>query len=140
MEHFEERWSYLIPRRESEPSRIARDVFAVSLWLQEQELCSASMAFGGRFTNAEHLFKRESLRSLKMRDMLIRWMQSQPTGIRQQLSSTEWFTRLTEALAARFPSRGSGSAKRPVHYSVDELYEEVRHVLDPIVAELIAVQ
>ena len=54
-----------------------------------------------------------------------------------ELTKTGNFEQLAKALVKRFPARGPGSAKRPVHYSENELYEEVRKVLDPIAADLV---
>ena len=132
----EDSWRGLIPNRKAEPNRIGRDVFAVSLWLQEQAVDSAKMAFGGRFWNAQQLHGRETLRSLGLREALAKWMASQSPAIRSQLSNRALFTGLAKALAARFPARGPGSAKRPVHYSDKALYEETRQVLDRAAAEL----
>ncbi len=132
----EKAWQELTPNRESDPTRLERDVFAVGLWLQEQELAPATVAFGGRFANAQKLYTRQAIRSLKLREALAAWIEHQPPWLRSKLSTTRSFMGVIKALTARFPGRGPGSAKRPVHYSNEELYAEVCKVLDPIANEL----
>lgn len=129
-------WGRLIPNRKSDPQRTDRDVFAVGLWLQEQDLPRASMAFGGKFGNAQKFYARKALRPPEVREALAGWMEHQDSTLRSDLSNIRWFARVMKALANRFPARGPGSAKRPVHYSDEELYEEIRKVLDPLAAEL----
>lgn len=129
-------WQELTPSRESDPTRLERDVFAVGLWLQEQEVAPAIAAFGGRFANAQRFYTRQAIRSLKLREALAAWIEHQPPLLRSKLSTTRSFMGVIKALTARFPGRGPGSAKRPVHYSDEELYAEVCKVLDPIAAEL----
>ena len=134
----EERWYNLIPARESDPRRAERDVFAVGLWLQEQELEQAMIAFGASRANAIDVHRRGSIRSRIFRDALARWFAGLAPPLRSQLGRRTNFTPLAKALAGRFPARGPGSAKRPEHYSEEDLYEEVRKVLDPLVVELVA--
>ena len=129
-------WRELIPNRATDPSRIERDVFAVSLWLQEQEIEAAMLAFGGKFGNAQKFHNRKAIRALNLREALARWMEHQPSEIRTCLSNIRWFAGVMKALATRFPDRGPGSAKRPGHYSDEDLYLEVLKTLDPVAAEL----
>ena len=131
----EEHWRGLIPSRESDPLRIERDVFARGKWLQEQELELAMASFGASLTNAREIHSRGAINSKNMRDSLARWFSELTPARRAEFKNTGNFIQLVKALARRFPARGQGSAKRPVHYSEEELYEEVRKVLDPMAAE-----
>ena len=131
------RWRGLIPDRTSDPQRTDRDVFEVSRWLQEQDLESATTAFAGKFGNAQKLYCREALRPLKLRDALARWMMAQPPSRRSMLANNRRYMVILKALRARWPARGPGSAKRPVHYPDDELYKEVCKTLEPVVEELL---
>ena len=132
----EERWHGLIPERESDPKRTERDVFAVGLWLQEQELERAMLAFGASRANAVDVHRRGAINSRNLRDALADWFADLAPLRRSELTRRANFIPLAKALATRFPGRGPGSAKRPVHYSDEELYTEVCQVLDPIAAEL----
>ncbi len=132
----ENAWHELTPHREPDPTRLERDVFAVGLWLQEQELATAMMAFGGSRTNAREIYRRGAIRTKNLRDVLARWFRELEPPQRSHLAKPGNFLPLARALAIRFPGRGPGSAKRPVHYSDEELYEEIRKVLDPVAAEL----
>lgn len=132
-----EGWRDLIPDRESDPRRIERDVFAMGLWLQEQELNSAMTTFGTNLKNVQQFHRRAALSSKKMRESLERWSADLSPKRRLELMKAQNFEHLAKALARRFPARGPGSAKRPVHYSEDELFEEVRKVLDPVAADVV---
>ena len=132
----EDAWHRLVPGKENDPARPDRDPFPVSLWLQEQDLDGTIAAFGGRYGNAQKLFMRPALRSRNLREAVAAWMRCQPDDKRKALANNKRFWGVIRALAARFPSRGPGSAKRPVHYAPDELYAEVSRVLDPIAAEI----
>ena len=133
----EESWRGLIPNREFDPSRIERDVFAMGRWLQEQELEPAMASFGASLTNAREIHRRGAINSKNLRDALALWFGELCPERRSKLTKNGNFVPLAKALAKRFPARGPGSAKRPVHYPGDELCEEVRKVLDPIAAELV---
>ena len=130
------RWRGLIPDRELDPTRIERDVFAMGRWLQEQEIGQATASFGASLTNAREIHRRGAISSRNLRDALARWFSELSREHRADLTKNTNFVQLAKALAERFPARGPGSAKRPVHYAEDELYEEVRRVLDPIAAQL----
>ena len=132
----ERAWGKLVLHREADPKRIERDVFALGLWLQEQDLASAMMTFGAKFFNARRLHGREAISSCNLRDALARWLEAFDNSRRAELVRRENFEMLAKALAARFPARGPGSAKRPVHYSDEELYAEIRKVLDPLAEQL----
>ncbi len=125
----EERWRILIPDRELEPQRIERDIFATGLWLQEQDLEDAMAAFGGSLSNVRQIQRRESLRTTKLRSALGRWFLRLSSGQRSQLIKDREFAKIAKALQRRWPSRGPGSAKRPVHFSESDLDREISRVL-----------
>ena len=133
----EEGWQGLIPSRQSDPHRIERDVFSMGSWLQEQEIEQAKESFGASLNNAREIHKRGALNSKKMREALARWFAALPPMSRSELAKTANFKLLAKALARRFPARGPGSAKRPVHYSENDLYEEICKVLNPVAAEVV---
>ena len=97
----EERWQMLIPDRELEPQRIERDIFAMGLWLQEQELKDARIAFGGSLSNAREIQRRESLRSIKFRSALKRWFLCLDPSQRSRLYKGKEFATLSKALQRR---------------------------------------
>ena len=127
-----EQWRTLVPERKMEPQRIERDIFAISLWLQEQELEDAQIAFGGNLSNAREIQRRESLRSIKLRNALSRWFLCLDPSQRLQLYRGEKFITIAKALQCRWPSRGPGSAKRPVHFTDHDLDCEIHRVLNQI--------
>ena len=125
----EKRWQALIPDRELEPQRIERDIFAMGLWLQEQECADALTTLRGSLSNAREIQRRESLRSTKLRNALGRWFQELDPAQRSRLSQNKEFVAIAKTLQKRWPSRGPGSAKRPAHFSDHELDNEVRRIL-----------
>ena len=133
----EESWRGLIPRRELDPHRIELDVFAMGMWLQEQEIEPAMASFCASLTNAIEIHHRGAIRSKNLRDALALWFGELRPACRAEFKKRRNFVSLVKALTRSFPARGPGSAKRPVHYSEDELYKEVRKVLDPIAADLV---
>lgn len=131
------RWKGLIPGREMEPKRIQDDIFGLGMWLQEQELEDAKLAFGQGLHNAKQIWSREALRSRNFRDALAAYFSELENEEREELYVIPQYARLAKALRSRWPSRGKGSAKRPVHYNPDDLLEETRKVLNPLVATLL---
>ena len=125
----ETNWQTLIPERELEPKRLKRDIFARSLWLQEQECNDALVTFGGSLTNAREIHNRESLRSTNLRNSLGRWFIELEPSQRKYLQQTSGFITIAKALQKRWPSRGPGSAKRPAHYTDQDLDREVHRAL-----------
>ena len=101
----EKRWNTLIPNRELEPNRIERDIFAIGLWLQEQELVDSWDAFGGRLSNAREIHRRESLRSTNLRSALTRWFRTLDPDQRSRLVRGTEFVAIAKALQRRWPSR-----------------------------------
>ena len=129
----EERWRTLIPDRELEPQRLERDVFARGLWLQEQDCANALATFNGSLALARQLYSRESLRSANLRNALRRWFQELDPLQRSRLFRREQFIAIVKTLQKRWPSRGPGSAKRPAHFSDQDLDREVHRVLAPFI-------
>ena len=129
----EETWRGLVPDRDSDPKVLRDDYFSQGAWLQEQDLEACVTLFGGRLQNAHHLHNKGAIRSLRMRNVLTHWVASLDSDIRSQMTRQKPFGEITKVLAARWPARGPGSAKRPIHYSDEELFLEVSKVLAPVV-------
>ena len=131
------KWRGLIPDREMEPKRIESDIFGLGTWLQEQPLEDAAKSFGSGLHNAKNIWSGEALRSKNLRDALAAYFSGYEEGQKEILYTIPQYSRIAKALRKRWPSRGRGSAKRPVHFGDEELLEEVRKVLDPVVAEIL---
>ena len=131
------KWKGLIPSRDMEPKRIEDDIFGLAMWLQEQELEDAKLTFGQGLHNAKQVWSRGALRSSNFRDALSAYFAELEVEERDHLYLIPQYAQLAKALRNRWPSRGKGSAKRPVHYGKDELLAEVRNVLNPLRAELL---
>ena len=116
-------------------SRPDRHLFEIGLWMQQQEFVDAMMVFMGRTTNPERAFLRQSMRSLKMREALQRWISNQHDGMLSWLSKTSNYVGIYKAVAKRWPDRGPGSAKRPEHYSEERLDRELARILDPLIQQ-----
>ena len=131
------KWKGLIPDREMEPKRIEDDIFGLAMWLQEQELEDAKLAFGQGLHNAKQIWSREALRSRNFRDALAAYFSELGAAERDHLYLIPQYAQLAKALRRRWPSRGKGSAKRPVHYGSDDLLDETRKVLNPLAESLL---
>ena len=131
------KWKGLIPDREMEPKRIEGDIFGLAMWLQEQPLDKAAMAFGSGLHNAKNIWSGEALRSQNLRDALTTYFSAYGEDDREILYTIPKYSQMANALRRRWPSRGRGSAKRPVHYGQEELLGEVKKVLDPVAAEVL---
>ena len=131
------KWRGLIPDREMEPQRIERDIFGIAKWLQEQNLNGAAVAFGSGLHNASEIWRGEALRSKNFREAPAQYFAGYNAEDRATLYKSQAYTSLAKALRRRWPSRGKGSAKRPVHYDQEELLAEMKKVMDPVAAELL---
>ena len=140
----EPRWRELIPagknqwRTRTDDKRLDRayDFLEVGFWLRDQQLHDAGEVFGWEFSNARKLYVRPTLRSLKLRKMLLHWLRRQTPEIREfakVTKTTDGFIVFVKALNERFPARGPGSALLPQHYPQDELRAIVCEVLDAAV-------
>jgi hypothetical protein len=125
------RWEALRPSTVREPRREGRklDYFEMCLWLAEQPFDEAFETFGGSVRNVWQMLERPTLRPLVMRRALLAWLK-QEEDLRSQLLKPNLFPELMKTLRARWPDRGPGSAKRPVHYGEDELISEINVLLD----------
>lgn len=116
-------------------SRPDRHLFEIGLWMQQQEFEDATIVFMGRSSNPERAFLRQSMRSLKMREALQRWMLRQDDNVLAWLSKTSNYVSIYKAVVKRWPDRGPGSAKRPEHYSQQRLDRELAKTLEPIIQQ-----
>ena len=133
-------WKGLIPEREAEPKRIEDDIFGLGIWLQEQDLEQARSAFGEGLHNAKQIWSREALRSRKFRKALAIYFSERDQGELDIIYRIPQYAILAKTLQQRWPSRGKGSAKRPIHYDDSELLREIQKVLDPKVEEILGKQ
>lgn len=123
-------WRVLRPELPSEPKRARRDIFEIGLWLQEQNIEEASITFCGSIQNATQIHYRSAIRSLKMRQGIFRWLSKQTNETREALSKTKSYAILAKKLGKRWPAKGPGSAKNPIHYPPVDLDREIGRVLD----------
>ena len=133
------KWNELLPKnnRDNEPKRIEADIFGLGMWLQEQQLEDAKMAFGGGLHNAKQIWSGEALRSPKLRQGLTTYFADFTDEQRGILYRIPQYAKLAKALRQRWPSRGKGSAKRPVHYEQDQLEVEINRLLKPITTHIL---
>ena len=135
---FEPNWQKLIPTGELTPKRPEHDVFRRGLWLQEQDLPDAQITFGSSLSNANELHRRGPSSHIKMRQALHDWLLTYSEQERTTLTRAKNFEALAKALAKRWPGRGPGAAKQPVHYPQDKLDAEVRRVLEPLAESILS--
>lgn len=131
------RWKGLIFQRDAEPKRVEYDIFGFGMWLQEQNLNDAKLAFGSSIHNAKQIWSGEALRSPNFRQALADFFSEFNPGERRFLHQNYRYAVLAKALRQRWPSRGRGSAKRPVHYEQNELLSEIRDLLTPPIGEIL---
>ena len=74
---------------------------------------------------------REALRSRNFRNALAAYFSERSEEELEILHLIPQYAILAKALRQRWPSRGKGSAKRPIHYSDSELCKEIQRVLNP---------
>ena len=131
-ERTDSRWEALRPSTAREPRREGRklDYFEMCLWLAEQPFEEAVQTFGGSVRNVWQMLERPTLRPLVVRQAFREWLQQQDDDVRAELLTPGEFPELMKALRARWPDRGPGSAKRPVHYTEQQLTAEIAAVLD----------
>lgn len=134
----ESRWQSLIFERDAEPKRAEYDIFGLGTWLQEQDLNDAKLAFGSSIHNAKQIWSGEALRNPKLRQALTDYFANFDDEQRRYICNNYRYAQLAKALRRRWPSRGRGSAKRPVHYDQDQLAAEICQLLDPITTEILS--
>lgn len=131
----EPRWETLIPPKRAKP--VVRDAkelpyFEMCDWLAADSLEDAEFIFGGQISHAWQMLDRASLRTPEIRNALKVWLNSQDNENRQRLMERKAYREMMKALRSRWPDRGPGSARRPIHMDSDELQEEVAKVLDSV--------
>jgi hypothetical protein len=133
----EARWEELRPSAAREPRREGGrlDHFELCLWLASQEFEAAGETFGGSVRNAWQMLERPALRPLIVRTAFHRWLGSLDPELRRRAVDLKVFPELMKALRRRWPDRGAGSAKRPIHYSESELTEEMDALLRPLLEQ-----
>jgi hypothetical protein len=131
-------WADLRPSTAREPRREGRrlDHFELSLWLADQTFDAAAETFGGSIRNAWQMLERPTLRPPVVRRALSRWLNAQDFEARSRAVEPAVFAELMKALRARWPDRGAGSAKRPIHFTEDELLRQMSEVLSPVLKEV----
>ena len=65
-----------------------------------------------------------------MKKPLSSWLNDLPEDIADQITSTKVFPELMKKLRSRWPARGKRRALQPVHYSQEELKEEIDRIVD----------
>ena len=140
----EPRWRDLIPDKatkwQTQPKEASSYRFLdIGYWLREQQLHEAGEVFGWKYSNAQDLYDRSSLRSVVLREAVLCWLRRQSPEVREELSKPirgkGRFAIISKALNNRFPAKGPGSALLPQHYPEDELRAIVCQVLDAAVRE-----
>ena len=127
------RWRDLRPSAVREPRREGGklDYFEMCRWLAEQDLEDAIATFGGSIRNVWQMLERPALRPIILRRILREWFASHPKDIQERLLQQSMFAEIMKTLRKRWPDRGPGSAKKPVHYKDGELKAEVYRLLAP---------
>ena len=131
-------WKSLIFQRDTDPKRVEYDIFGLGMWLQEQDLDDAKLAFGSSIHNAKQIWSGEALRNPQLRQGLTNYFADYNDAQRLYICQNYRYALLAKALRRRWPSRGKGSAKRPVHYDQHELSAEISQLLDPITTEILS--
>jgi len=127
------RWLNLRPLKAQEPRREGGrlDYFEMCWWLAEQDLVDAITTFGGSIRNVWQMLERPALQPIGVRRALQSWLDSHAEPTKEELLKQQMFAELMKTLRRRWPDRGPGSAKKPVHYSDKELEAEVHRLLSP---------
>ncbi len=133
------RWRELIPRKATKWRKQPQEASAyrfleIGYWLREQQLHESGEVFGWNYSNAQDLYDRSSLRSIKLRQAVLYWLRRQSPEVREELAKPirgkGRFAIISTALSKRFPASGPGSALLPQHYPEDELRVIVCEALD----------
>ena len=126
-------WQELRPPNAEEPRREGSklDYFEMCRWLAEQDMEDAIATFGGSIRNVWQMLERPALRPISLRHILRKWLASHPKDTQERLFQQDTFAEIMKTLRKRWPDRGPGSAKKPIHYTSDELKSEVNKLLSP---------
>jgi hypothetical protein len=129
------RWGELRPPSSGEPRREGGrlDYFQMCRWLAEQEVRDAGETFGGSIRNVWQMLERPTLRPLVVRSAFLAWLRTLRDEARKHLHDREVFAEMMKTLRRRWPDRGPGSAKRPIHYTEEELATEIKRLLSRFV-------
>jgi hypothetical protein len=135
----EPRWRDLRPKNTREPRREGGrlDYFEMCRWLSQQTLADAFTTFGGSIRNVWQMLERPTLQPIVVRKALLAWMHGLPEIERERLYERESFAEMMKTLRNRWPDRGAGSAKRPVHYPEQALEREVESLLAPFLRSVV---
>jgi hypothetical protein len=107
-----------LPRREQ---RGRLDYFDMCVWLAEEPAEVAAATFGSSVRNAWQMFERPTLRAPIVRSALREWVSGLNPVDRLRVQEPQTFAGLMKALRSRWPARGPGSARQPVHMSAWEV-------------------
>lgn len=134
----DKRWLKLRRSSAREPRREGGklDYFEMCWWLAEQNLRDAIDTFGGSIRNVWQMLERPALQPIGVRRALRSWLDSQPECIKEKLLKQQMFAEMMKQLRKRWPGRGRGSAKRPVHYGEEAIKAEVSKLLVPFVNQI----
>ena len=126
-------WMDLRPKGVEEPRREGGrlDYFEMCRWLAEQDFDDGLATFGGHVRNVWQMLERPSLRPMVLRQAFLRWLYSLSDSMRERCVEPKIFPELMKVLRKRWPDRGPGSAKRPVHYEEETLAVEIGMLLNP---------
>jgi hypothetical protein len=132
----DEKWRSLRPEGVGDPDRPKPrreggrlDYFEMCVWLAEQSFSEALATFGGSIRNAWQMLERPSLNTLNMRRVVMNWFNLHDPNVKDQLFQQRRFADIMKQLRRQWPSRGPGSAKRPIHYSDADLTVEIKRAL-----------
>lgn len=133
----EQSWKGLRPKRAGEPRREGGrlDYFEMCRWLAEQDLEDAAATFGGHVRNVWQMLERPSLRPIVLRRAFLGWLRSLPEESRNELLEPKTFAEMMKVLRRRWPDRGPGSARRPIHYQNEDLRQEIGRQLGDLALE-----
>jgi len=132
-------WQSLRSNLEPEVRNQQSDIkylFGMGYWLQQQELEEAISIFGQSTSNANALAQRASIRVLPVRAALQNILGQFSEADRSTIHKSENFKSLIKALRKRWPDKGPGSADRPEHYPPELLEEEIRLILESVLADI----
>ena len=134
-----EGWRILRGKREPDVTNRGggvQDTFETALWMQQHDLVEAACLFGGKLGNAREIGCRRGINVPQVRHALLRWIQRLDDDVRRIIHVRRNFQQVAKALTARWPYRGSGSARRPEHLGPDELYRELSRALGPVLEQV----
>lgn len=111
-------------------------LFGMGYWLQQQELEDAISTFGQSTSNANDLVQRASIRVLPVRTALGNIFGHLSAADRSLMHKAKNFRSFAQVLRKRWPDKGPGSADRPEHYPPELLEEEIRLILESVLADI----